>query len=160
MSKNLALWLVLVLIFLFLFNIFSKQHGREPEIIFSEFIAAVDRGEIQEVTIQGHNIQGKYRNGERFRTFAPNDPDLVKSLREKKIKIAAKPEDESPWYMVLFVNWFPMLLLIGVWIFFMRQMQVGGGKAMSFGKSRAKLLTENQHKVTFQDVAGIDEAKE
>jgi cell division protease FtsH len=160
MSKNLALWLVLVLIFLFLFNIFSKQHGREPEIIFSEYIAAVDRGEIQEVTIQGHNIQGKYRNGERFRTFAPNDPDLVKMLRDKKVKIAAKPEDESPWYMVLLVNWFPMLLLIGVWIFFMRQMQVGGGKAMSFGKSRAKLLTENQHKVTFNDVAGVEEAKE
>jgi cell division protease FtsH len=160
MSKNLALWLVLVLIFLFLFNIFSKQHGREPEIIFSEFIAAVDRGEIQEVTIQGHNIQGKYRNGERFRSFAPNDPDLVKMLRDKKIKIAAKPEDESPWYMVLLVNWFPMLLLIGVWIFFMRQMQVGGGKAMSFGKSRAKLLTENQHRVTFNDVAGVEEAKE
>jgi cell division protease FtsH len=160
MSKNLALWLVLVLILLFLFNIFSKQHGREPEIIFSEFIAAVDRGEIQEVTIQGHNIQGKYRNGERFRTFAPNDPDLVKSLRDKKIKIAAKPEDESPWYMVLLVNWFPMLLLIGVWIFFMRQMQVGGGKAMSFGKSRAKLLTENQHRMTFNDVAGVEEAKE
>jgi cell division protease FtsH len=160
MSKNLALWLVLVLIFLFLFNIFSKQHGREPEIIFSEFIAAVDRGEIQEVTIQGHNIQGKYRNGERFRSFAPNDPDLVKMLRDKKIKIAAKPEDESPWYMVLLVNWFPMLLLIGVWIFFMRQMQVGGGKAMSFGKSRAKLLTENQHRMTFADVAGVEEAKE
>jgi cell division protease FtsH len=160
MSKNLALWLVLVLIFLFLFNIFSKQHGREPEIIFSEFIAAVDRGEIQEVTIQGSNIQGKYRNGERFRTFAPNDPELVKTLRDKKIKIAAKPEDESPWYMVLLVNWFPMLLLIGVWIFFMRQMQVGGGKAMSFGKSRAKLLTENQHRVTFNDVAGVEEAKE
>src|ERR1043166_2609010 len=160
MSKNLALWLVLVLIFLFLFNIFSTQHSREPEIIFSEFTAAVDRGEIQEVTIQGHNIQGKYRNGERFRTFAPNDPDLVKSLREKNIKIAAKPEDESPWYMVLLVNWFPMLLLIGVWIFFMRQMQVGGGKTMSFGKSRAKLLTENQHRLTFNDVAGVDEAKE
>ena len=160
MSKNLALWLVLVLIFLFLFNIFSKQHGREPEIIFSEFIAAVDRGEIQEVTIQGHNLQGKYRNGERFRSFAPNDPDLVKMLRDKKVKITAKPEDESPWYMVLLVNWFPMLLLIGVWIFFMRQMQVGGGKAMSFGKSRAKLLTENQHKVTFNDVAGVEEAKE
>jgi cell division protease FtsH len=160
MSKNLALWLVLVLIFLFLFNIFSQKHGREPEIIFSEFIAAVDRGEVQEVTIQGHSIQGKYRNGDRFRTFAPNDPELVKNLRDKKVKIAAKPEDESPWYMVLFVNWFPMLLLIGVWIFFMRQMQVGGGKAMSFGKSRAKLLTENQHRVTFNDVAGVEEAKE
>ncbi|HXV80906.1 MAG TPA: ATP-dependent zinc metalloprotease FtsH, partial [Candidatus Binatia bacterium] len=116
--------------------------------------------EVQEVIIQGHNIQGKYKNGERFRTFAPNDPELVKSLRERNIKIAAKPEDESPWYMVLLLNWFPMLLLIGVWIFFMRQMQVGGGKAMSFGKSRAKLLTENQHRVTFSDVAGVDEAKD
>ncbi|MBI2359849.1 MAG: ATP-dependent metallopeptidase FtsH/Yme1/Tma family protein [Deltaproteobacteria bacterium] len=160
MSKNLALLLVLGLIFLLLFNVFNKQHGREPEVAFSEFLSAVDKGDVQEVTIQGHNIQGKYKSGERFRTFAPNDPDLVKTLREKKIKIAAKPEDESPWYMVLLVNWFPMLLLIGVWIFFMRQMQVGGGKAMSFGKSRAKLLTENQHRVTFSDVAGVDEAKE
>ena len=84
----------------------------------------------------------------------------MKSLRDKKVKIAAKPEDDSPWYMVLLLNWFPMLLLIGVWVFFMRQMQVGGGKAMSFGKSRAKLLTENQHKVTFADVAGVDEAKD
>ena len=160
LSKNLALWLVLGLIFLLLFNIFSKQHGREPEIVFSDFWAAVDKGDVQEVTIQGHNIQGKYQSGERFRTFAPNDPELVKTLREKKVKIAAKPEEESPWYMVLLVNWFPMLLLIGVWIFFMRQMQVGGGKAMSFGKSRAKLLTENQHKMTFNDVAGVEEAKD
>ena len=160
MSKNLALWLVLGLIFLLLFNVFNKQHGREPEIVFSEFVSAVEKGDVLEVTIQGHNIQGKYKTGERFRTFAPNDPELVKMLREKKVRIAAKPEDESPWYMVLLVNWFPMLLLIGVWIFFMRQMQVGGGKAMSFGKSRAKLLSENQHKVTFSDVAGVDEAKE
>ena len=160
LSKNLALWLVLGLIFLLLFNIFSKQHGREPEIVFSEFMGAVEKGEVLEVTIQGHNIQGKYQSGERFRTFVPNDPELVKTLREKRVKIAAKPEDESPWYMVLFVNWFPMLLLIGVWIFFMRQMQVGGGKAMSFGKSRARLLTENQLKVTFNDVAGVEEAKD
>lgn len=160
LSKNLALWLVLGLIFLLLFNIFSKQHARDPEIVFSDFLSAVEKGEIQEVTIQGHNIQGKYRNAERFRTFAPNDPELVKTLRENRVKIAAKPEEDSPWYVMLFVNWFPMLLLIGVWIFFMRQMQVGGGKAMSFGKSRAKLLTENQHKVTFSDVAGVDEAKE
>src|SRR5438128_10136293 len=123
-------------------------------------MGSVDRGDVKEVVIQGHNIQGKYKNGERFRTFAPNDPELVKSLRDKRVKIAAKPEDESPWYMVLLLNWFPMLLLIGVWIFFMRQMQVGGGKAMSFGKSRAKLLTENQHKITFSDVAGVEEAKD
>jgi cell division protease FtsH len=150
----------LALIFLVIFSVFNKQHGREPEIVFSEFMTAVDRGDVQRVTIQGHNIQGEYKNGERFRTFAPNDPELVKSLREKKVKIAAKPEEDSPWYMVLLLNWFPMLLLIGVWIFFMRQMQVGGGKAMSFGKSRAKLLTENQHRVTFSDVAGVDEAKD
>ncbi|MDP9131439.1 MAG: ATP-dependent zinc metalloprotease FtsH [Candidatus Binatota bacterium] len=148
------------MVFLVIFSVFSKQHGREPEIVFSDFMSAVDRGDIQEVVIQGHNIQGKYKNGERFRTFAPTDPDLVKSLRDKKVKIAAKPEDDSPWYMVFLLNWFPMLLLIGVWVFFMRQMQVGGGKAMSFGKSRAKLLTENQHKVTFADVAGADEAKD
>jgi cell division protease FtsH len=159
-SKHIALWLVLALIILAVFSVFNKQHGREPEIVFSEFMTAVDRGDVQKVTIQGNNIQGEYKNGERFRSFAPNDPELVKSLREKKVKIAAKPEDDSPWYMVLLLNWFPMLLLIGVWIFFMRQMQVGGGKAMSFGKSRAKLLTENQHRVTFSDVAGVDEAKD
>ena len=123
-------------------------------------MGAVERGDVQEVVIQGNNIQGKYKNGGQFKTFAPNDPELVKSLRDKGVKIAAKPEDESPWYMALLLNWFPMLLLIGVWIFFMRQMQAGGGKAMSFGKSRAKLLTENQHRVTFSDVAGVDEAKD
>src|SRR5262244_59218 len=143
-----------------IFSIFSKQYQREPEIIFSEFMAAVDRGDVREVVIQGNNIQGKYKNGESFRTFEPDDPELVKSLRDKQVKIAVKPDGESPWYMLLLLNWFPMLLLIGVWIFFMRQMQVGGGKAMSFGKSRAKLLTENQHRVTFSDVAGVDEAKD
>jgi cell division protease FtsH len=159
-SKHIALWLVLALIILAVFSVFNKQHGRDTEIAFSEFTTAVDRGDVQKVTIQGHNIQGEYKNGERFRTFAPNDPELVKTLREKKVKIAAKPEEDSPWYMVLLLNWFPMLLLIGVWIFFMRQMQVGGGKAMSFGKSRAKLLTENQHRITFSDVAGVEEAKD
>ncbi len=159
-SKNWALWVVLGVVFLLLINLFSKQQGGEPEIVFSEFLAAVERGEVQEVTIQGHKIQGKYQGGEQFSTFTPDDPDLVKTLREKKIKIAAKPENDSPWYYVLLINWFPMLLLIGVWIFFMRQMQVGGGKAMSFGKSRAKLLTESQHRITFNDVAGVEEAKD
>ncbi len=139
---------------------FSKQDGREPEIAFSEFMTAVESGSVREVVIQGNNIQGKYDKGEPFRTFAPDDTDLVKTLRDKGVKIAAKPEDDSPWYMRLLLNGFPMLLLIGVWIFFMRQMQVGGGKAMSFGKSRAKLLNEDQHRVTFSDVAGVDEAKD
>ena len=159
-SKNLALWLVLGLMFLLLFNVFTRQHTRDPEVIFSDFWTAVDKGEVQEVTIQGQRIQGKYLTGERFKTFVPNDPDLLKTLRARKIRIAAKPEDESPWYVILLVNWFPMLLLIGVWIFFMRQMQMGGGKAMSFGKSRARLLTENQSKITFNDVAGVEEAKD
>ena len=143
-----------------IFSVFSKQYRSEPEVIFSDFMGAVDRGDVREVVIQGHHIKGKYKNGDQFRTFEPDDPELVKSLQAKNVKIAAKPEDESPWYLVLLLNWLPMLLLIGVWIFFMRQMQVGGGKAMSFGKSRAKLLTENQHRVTFSDVAGVDEAKD
>ena len=159
-SKQIALWLVLALVFFVIFSVFNKQSRREPEIIFSDFMGGVERGDVREVVIQGHHIQGKYKNGEPFRTFAPDDTELVKSLRDKDVKIAAKPEDDSPWYIVLLLNWFPMLLLIGVWIFFMRQMQMGGGKAMSFGKSRAKLLTENQHRVTFSDVAGVDEAKD
>ena len=159
-SKHIVLWLVLALVLFVIFSVFSKQYRREPEIIFSDFMGAVERGDVREVVIQGHNIQGKYKNGDQFRTFEPDDPELVKSLRDKEVKIAAKSDDESPWYMVLLLNWLPMLLLIGVWIFFMRQMQVGGGKAMSFGKSRAKLLTENQHRVTFSDVAGVDEAKD
>jgi len=159
-SKHIALGLVLALVLFGVFSVFSKQYRREPDITFSEFMAAVERGDVQAVVIQGHYIQGKYKNGGEFKTFEPGDAELVKSLRDKNVKIAAKAEDDSPWYMVLLLNWFPMLLLIGVWIFFMRQMQAGGGKAMSFGKSRAKLLTENQHRVTFSDVAGVDEAKD
>jgi cell division protease FtsH len=136
----------------------SQQHS--PEVIFSDFLNDVDKGRVTEVTIQGSQISGDLTTGEHFKTYSPSDPDLVKVLREKGVKIAAKPADGDPWWMVLIVQWFPMLLLVGVWIFFMRQMQIGGGKAMSFGKSRAKLLTENTHKVTFADVAGIDEAKD
>jgi cell division protease FtsH len=159
-TKHIALGLVLALVLFGIFSVFSKPYRSEPEIVFSELMGSVERGDVREVVIQGPNIQGKYKNGEPFRTFAPNDPELVKSLRDKNVRIAAKPRDESPWHMVLLLNWFPMLLLIGVWIYFMRQMQAGGGKAMSFGKSRAKLLTENQHRVTFRDVAGVDEAKD
>ncbi len=151
-SRNVALWLILGLMFLLLFNLFNKQQGQEPDISYRDFVTAVDKGDVTEVTMQGQYIRGKYLNGERFKTYAPDDPDLVQMLRGKDVKISAKPEEGDPWYVMLFVQWFPMLLLIGVWIFFMRQMQVGGGKAMSFGKSRAKLLNENTHKVTFSDV--------
>jgi len=159
-SKHIALGLVLALAFFGIFSALRKQYRPEPEIIFSDFIGSVERGDVQAVVIQGPNIQGKYKNGGLFKTFAPDDPGLVNSLRSKDVKITAKPEDESPWYMTLLLNWFPMLILVGVWIFFMRQLQMGGGKVMSFGKSRAKLLTENQQRVTFSDVAGVDEAKD
>jgi len=155
-----VLGLVLALAFFGIFSALRKQYRPEPEIIFSDFIGSVERGDVQAVVIQGPNIQGKYKNGGLFKTFAPDDPGLVDSLRSKDVKITAKPEDESPWYMTLLLNWFPMLILVGVWIFFMRQLQMGGGKVMSFGKSRAKLLTENQQRVTFSDVAGVDEAKD
>jgi len=159
-SRSIALWLVLGLMFLLLFNIFSRQQRREPEIIFSDFLNQVEKGQVADVTIQGSAIRGVSSTGEHFSTYAPNDPDLIKTLRTKGVKIAAKPSDGDPWWMAILLNWFPMLLLVAVWIFFMRQMQIGGGKAMSFGKSRAKLLTENTHKITFADVAGIDEAKD
>src|ERR1700719_63007 len=159
-SRNIALWLVVALIFLLLFNFFSRTQQRSPEIIFSDFLNNVEKGQVSQVTIQGNVIQGDTSSGEHFKTYAPQDQDLVKTLRDKGVKIAARPAEGDPWWMVVLVQWFAMLLLVAVWIFFMRQMQIGGGKAMSFGKSRAKLLTENTHKVTFADVAGIDEAKD
>src|ERR1700684_2631292 len=159
-SRSIALWLVLGLMFLLLFNIFSRQQPKEPEIIFSDFLNQVDKGQVAQATIQGDLIKGDTVSGDHFKVNAPAYPDLVKTLREKGVKIAAKPAEGDPWWMVALVQWFPVIVLAALWIFFMRQMQIGGGKAMSFGKSRAKLLTENTHKVTFADVAGIDEAKD
>ncbi|MGH7935364.1 MAG: ATP-dependent zinc metalloprotease FtsH [Candidatus Binataceae bacterium] len=159
-SRNLALWLVVALMFLLLFNFFNRPQGHTNEVIFSDFLNQVEQKKVSEVTMQGNEIQGVNVNGEHFKTYAPNDPGLVKELRDEGVKIAAKAPDNSPLWIEVLVQWFPMLLLVAVWIFFMRQMQIGGGKAMSFGKSRAKLLTENTHKVTFADVAGIDEAKD
>ncbi len=159
-SRNVSLWLVLGLMFLLLFNLLNKQQTKPPEIPFSEFVAAVSKNAVTEVEIQGQELQGQFSSGESFKTYAPEDPELIPLLRSKNVKITAKPEESDPWYVVAFINWFPILLLIGVWIFFMRQMQVGGGKAMSFGKSKARLLSENTQKVTFSDVAGIDEAKD
>lgn len=158
--KNLALWLVISLMVILLFNMFNQPHTSRLETTYSQFLDAVRKGEVAQVTIQGDQILGVYVNGNPFRTYVPQDPDLMRILRERGIEIQAKPKEESPWYMTILISWFPMLLLIGVWIFFMRQMQMGGGKAMSFGKSRARLLSEDARKVTFKDVAGIDEAKE
>ncbi len=143
-----------------LFNLFNQPRATQERVIFSDFLTAVDRGEVRDVMIQGSNISGRYINNKEFKTYAPNDPNLISVLKEKNVRISAKPEDESPWYMTILISWFPMILLIAFWIFFMRQMQSGGTKAMSFGKAKVKLLSEKQQKVTFVDVAGIDESKE
>jgi len=160
LQKNIALWLVISLVFVFLYHLFSQPRVMQENIIYSDFLAFVEKDQVKEVQIQGELITGKLVNGKGFRTYMPKDADLIKTLVGKSVKIAVKPVEESPWYMTVLISWFPMLLLIGIWIFFMRQMQSGGGKAMAFGKSRARLLTaEKGRKVTFDDVAGIDEAK-
>ena len=158
--KNLALWLVIGLILVLIFNIFSTTPSNERELIFSDFWSRVDRGEVVEVTIKGSEIHGKLAEGSPFRTYAPEDRELVPDLRKKNIRIIAKPVDGNPWYMQALFSWLPMLVFIGLWVFFMRQMQGGGAKALSFGKSRARLMSDKQAKVTFADVAGVDEAKE
>jgi len=129
------------------------------EIVYSDFIDLVDKGRVSEVTIQGDNVEGKLVDGKNFKTYAPKDANLVSTLRDKKVRISVKPDEGTPWYVTILISWLPIILLVGVWVFFMKQMQGGGGKAMSFGKSRAKLMTDKSNKVTFDDVAGIEEAK-
>jgi cell division protease FtsH len=158
--KNLALWLVITLMMIMLYNLFNHQQMSDTSIGYTEFLSMVDEGRISEVVIQGQELYVTDTNRNRFKVYAPQDADLINILRQKKVAIQAKPPAENPWYMSVLVSWFPMLVLIGVWIFFMRQMQSGGGKALSFGKSRARLMSDGQTKVTFDDVAGIDEAKE
>jgi cell division protease FtsH len=160
-SRNAALWIFVVLLVLLLFNLFQGTATRGPatQMAFSDFIGEVQDGQVQEVTIQGEQISGHFNDGRQFQTFAPDDPNLVGVLLKHGVRITAAPEDDVNPLLSILVSWFPMLLLIGVWIFFMRQMQSGGGKAMGFGKSRARLLTEKLGRVTFDDVAGIDEAK-
>ena len=162
-GKNFALWIIIGLLILALFNLFqgTAQRPDANELAFSDFLNKVEGGEVKGVTIKGNQIYGQYAAGGNFRTYAPNDPQLVDRLEGKGVQIRAEPSEEgSPTLWSILLSWFPMLLLIGVWIFFMRQMQSGGGKAMGFGKSKAKLLTEKQGRVTFDDVAGIDEAKQ
>ncbi|UCF85148.1 MAG: ATP-dependent zinc metalloprotease FtsH [Desulfobacteraceae bacterium] len=156
--KNLALWLVISLMMVMLFQIFKQPDRSSASVGYSDFLSMVESGSVINITIQGDNLSGMSAQGP-FKTFAPKDPELIKLLRSKGVKISAKPQEDSSWFQV-FLSWVPMLLLIGVWIFFMRQMQVGGGKALSFGKSRARLMSDSQEKVTFEDVAGIEEAKE
>ena len=161
-SRNAALWIIIVLLLFALFNLFQGQSQRAPqrEVAFSDFMERVEGGDVARVTIQGQKVSGQYRDGRQFQTYAPDDPGLVDRLRDNGVRISAKPEERLNPLLSILISWFPMLLLIGVWIFFMRQMQGGGGKAMGFGKSKAKLLTEKTGRIMFDDVAGIDEAKQ
>ncbi|MES0445239.1 MAG: ATP-dependent zinc metalloprotease FtsH [Desulfobacterales bacterium] len=159
-QKNVALWLVITLMMIFLYIQFNQQVPGETNISYSEFLAMVDSERVADVVIQGQELFVTDINRNRLKVYAPQDNDLIKILRAKGIAINAKPQDESPLYLSILVSWGPMILLIAIWIYFMRQMQAGGGKAMSFGKSKARLQSDQSKKVTFEDVAGIDEAKE
>jgi len=159
-QKNIALWIVISLVFVFFFQMFNQPQEQKEEIVYSDFIGYLDKGQVTDVTIQGENIEGRLADGKMFKLFAPRDQNLVDVLKKKGVRITAKPAEGSSWYMTILISWLPIVLLVGVWIFFMKQMQGGGGKAMSFGKSRARLVTDKSQKTTFADVAGIDEAKE
>ena len=163
-ARNLIVWVVVGLLLVSLFNFFqgSPTGSNAREINFSQFVAEVEAGNVEEVVISGDSITGKLADGRRFSSYAPpNDPTLINRLTERGVSITAKPDtSNAPTIWGILLSWFPMLLLIGVWVFFMRQMQSGGGKAMGFGKSKAKLLNEAHGRVTFEDVAGIDEAKD
>jgi cell division protease FtsH len=159
--KNIAIWLVIALVLMTVFNQFSTRQAAQKAIEYSQFIEEVKQGRIAKVTIEGRVLKGVKTSGERFTTYSPSDPWLVSDLLKNGVIIEAKPEEEPSLLMNIFVSWFPMLLLIGVWIFFMRQMQGGGrGGAFSFGKSRARMLDESNNTITFADVAGCEEAKE
>ena len=158
--RNLSLWVVIGLVVILLYNFFSVRPQPVTALVYSDFLSRVEGGEIEEVLLKGRYISGKFHDGTQFSSYSAEDPDLVPYLRNQEVRIVAEPSQDSPWYVTIFVSWFPMLLLIAVWIFFMRQMQAGGSKALSFGKSKARLLSDSQVKVTFDDVAGVDEAKE
>jgi cell division protease FtsH len=161
--RNFALWVIIVLLLLALFTLFQNpgQRTSSQEISFSQLLTEVDAGHVRDVVIQGPDIHGTFTNNSSFQTYAPNDPTLVSRLYNGKVSITAKPPgDNVPWFVSLLVSWLPFIALIGVWIFLSRQMQGGAGKAMGFGKSRAKMLTEAHGRVTFEDVAGVDEAKQ
>ena len=161
-GKNLALWIIIGLLLVALFNLFQSSGSRGPQtsVPYSDFVSDVDSGQVSDVTIKGNQITGHYKDGRAFATYAPPDGQLVPRLTDSGVRVTAQPDDSgTPNLLSILLGWFPMLLLIGVWIFFMRQMQSGGGKAMGFGKSRARLLTERQGRVTFDDVAGIEECR-
>ncbi len=160
-TKNILFWVVVGLFMILLFNLFSVPHHEpEEDVIFSEFMTKLDKGEVERVIIKSSHISAVLKDKTRIRTYSVEYPELVQVLRDRGVQIEAKPPDESPWYITFLVTWGPFVLFLGLWFFLMRQMQMGGNKALSFGKSKARLLTEERKKVMFSDVAGIDEAKD
>ena len=160
-TKNILFWVVVGLFMILLFNLFSVPHHEpEEDVIFSEFMTKLDKGEVERVIIKASHISAVLKDKTRIRTYSVEYPELVQVLRDRGVQIEAKPPDESPWYITFLVTWGPFVLFLGLWFFLMRQMQMGGNKALSFGKSRARLLTEERKKVMFSDVAGVDEAKD
>ncbi|MDE3177357.1 MAG: ATP-dependent metallopeptidase FtsH/Yme1/Tma family protein, partial [Pseudomonadota bacterium] len=161
--RNFALWVIIFLLVLALVTLFQSpaQKTANSEIMFSQLLTEVDGGRVRDVTISGPEISGHYKDGHPFQTYAPSDPGLVDKLFNKGVAITARaPSDGNSWLLTLLINGLPLVLFLGVWIYMSRQMQGGAGKAMGFGKSKAKLLNEAQGRVTFDDVAGVDEAKE
>ncbi|MDD5434746.1 MAG: ATP-dependent zinc metalloprotease FtsH [Nitrospira sp.] len=158
--KNLGLWIIIGAVMILLYYLSQHTVSSSKDIVFSDFLNRIEQGQVTEVVIKQNQISGVMKDGTQFNTYTMDYPDLVNNLRNKSVKITVKPPDETPWYIAFLFSWGPILLLVGVWIFFMRQTQMGGNRAMSFGKSRARLLTEDRKKVTFSDVAGVDEAKE
>jgi len=158
--KNLALWIIIGLLMVLVINLSSVPNNpAEEDKPFSEFMAAVEAGQIADVVIKENTITGHTKDGTQFRTYTAQDPELLPKLRGQQVRITVRPADKSPWYVTFLLSWGPMLLIIALWVFFIRQMQSGGNRAMSFGKSRAQVLSEDKKKVTFADVAGVDEAK-
>ena len=159
--KNIAIWIIIAVVLMTVFNQFAGKSGADTQMVYSQFINEVKQGHIAKVTIEGRVLRGETSDGKKFNSYAPYDPGMIGDLLDHNVKVEAKPEQEQSLLVSILINWFPMILLIGVWIFFMRQMQGGGkGGAFSFGKSKARLIDENSNTVTFADVAGCDEAKE
>ena len=156
--KNLIFWAIIVILMVLLFQLFSKPRQTAVEKNYSDFISTVENNRVQEAEIRGRNIIWRDKEGKRFKTYAPEDPEIIKLLRDKGVVINVKKEEESPFWNIL-ISSLPVIILVGVLLFFIRQMQIGGGKALSFGKSKAKVLTKELHQVTFENVAGIEEAK-
>ncbi len=162
LTKNLLLWLVIAIVLMSVFNNFGNRQQATRPLEYSTFIQKVRQNEVERVTIQGREVTGKLKNNESFTTYSPGDPGMIGDLIDHGVAFDAKPQEEQSLLLTIFINWFPLLLLVGVWVFFMRQMQggMGGRGAMSFGKSKARMLSEEQNKITFDDVAGVEEAKE